>query len=70
MPRKTGVDKNFRGDDATNAQVLAAIEANTEALNTSVVDGLEEIDLDVRRIARGQELFVWEQEVTRSDAED
>ncbi len=69
MPRKTGEDRNFRGDDATNAEVIAAVAANTAAVegNTSVA---EEVDVNIRRLIRGHEANLWDANVTRDDLEE
>lgn len=71
MPRKTGVTANFKPPaDATNQDVVDALEANAAALLEDVSGKLEEGNVAARQTHLGHEAHDWDAEVTAEDVEE
>ena len=70
MPRKGGITQNFNPlAEATNTNVVAAVEANTVVLR-DVKSHVEELGLTAKRTHLGHEAHLWGAEVTADDVEE
>jgi len=70
MPRKTGVTQNFNPPaDATMSEVLAALEANTAALQRDVVGAMDKVNITAKQTLLGHEAYVWGEEILERDIE-